>query len=381
MARVLPAAEPHPHARAVLGAALAPGGRASHAYLLHGPAGTGKRRAAREFAAELLAMDAADPAETRRRAIDGVHPDLTWVAPTGAHEMRVEDIADPVVKAAVRTPFEAHRRVFVIERADTLHENAANRLLKTLEEPPSYVHLVLVTDHLSEVLPTIRSRCQLVRFDPLPEADVAARVQREAGVDEPVARACARLARGDAELAVHLAAGEGAALRAEAERYARAVVAGHASARPWRAVLERAAAEDRRAGEAVEAALAAELEFAAKSERKRVEREYQTRIKRVGRRARTRAIDLSLELAAAWLRDLACLASGAGEAAWNADRGAELSAEAEGRDPAVLFRAVELVEEARLGLKRNVGEELLLESLAYRLEALVAGEPLGAAAG
>src|SRR4051812_38325763 len=100
MATVLPAAEPHPHARAVLGAALAPGGRPSHAYLLHGPPGTGKRQAAREFAAELLASDAPDPESTRRRALDGVHPDLTWVAPTGAHEMRVDDIADPVVKAA-----------------------------------------------------------------------------------------------------------------------------------------------------------------------------------------------------------------------------------------------------------------------------------------
>jgi DNA polymerase-3 subunit delta' len=381
MARVLPAAEPHPHARAVLGAALAPGGRASHAYLLHGPPGTGKRRAAREFAAELLAFDAADPEATRRRAIDGVHPDLTWVAPTGAREMRVEDIAEPVVRAAVRTPFEAHRRVFVIERADTLHENAANRLLKTLEEPPARVHLVLVTDHLSEVLPTIRSRCQLVRFDPLPEADVAGRVQREAGVDELVARACARLSRGDAELAVRLAAGEGAALRAEAERYVRATVAAQSAARPWRAVLERAASEGRRAAEEVEQALAGDLQFAAKSEKKRIERDYQPRVKRAERRARTGAIDLALELAAAWLRDLACLASGAGEAAWNLDRATELGAEAEGAEPATLFRAVELVEDARLRLKLNVGEELLLESLAYRLEALLAGEPLGAAAG
>ena len=65
-----------------------------------------------------------------------MHPDLTWVAPSGAAEMLVADIEEPVVAAATRTPFEARRRVFVIERAETMNDQAANRMLKTLEEPP-----------------------------------------------------------------------------------------------------------------------------------------------------------------------------------------------------------------------------------------------------
>jgi DNA polymerase III subunit delta' len=81
---VLPGTERHPHARAVLTAALPPSGQASHAYLFHGPAGAGKATAARAFAAALLSDGAADPASARERVERGVHPDLTWVTPSGA---------------------------------------------------------------------------------------------------------------------------------------------------------------------------------------------------------------------------------------------------------------------------------------------------------
>ena len=78
----LAALEPHPHAAAVLGAAAA--GSPSHAYLLHGPAGSGKRAAARAVAAELLARGVPDPENARTRVAHGTHPDLTWVSPSGA---------------------------------------------------------------------------------------------------------------------------------------------------------------------------------------------------------------------------------------------------------------------------------------------------------
>src|SRR3954463_3991989 len=121
----------HPHARSILRAAVPPDGHASHAYLFHGPAGAGKRDAARAFAAELLAEGAQDPGNARRRVLDGVHPDLTWVAPGGAAELLGADIDEPVVSAATRTPFEARRRVFVVGGADTMTEAAANQMLKT----------------------------------------------------------------------------------------------------------------------------------------------------------------------------------------------------------------------------------------------------------
>src|SRR5215211_1908772 len=97
----LAALEPHPHALAVLGAAVS--GRPSHAYLLHGPAGSGKREAARAVAAELLSRGAPDPDGARTRAAHGAHPDLTWVTPSGAHEMLRRDVGDAVVAASAHT--------------------------------------------------------------------------------------------------------------------------------------------------------------------------------------------------------------------------------------------------------------------------------------
>src|SRR5919107_1903212 len=179
----------HPHAAAVLGAAL--DGSPAHAYLLHGPAGTGKRAAARGFAAELLARGAPDPDGVRRRVEHGSHPDLTWVTPSGAHEMLRRDVDEAVVAAGGATPFEGGRRGFVLERADTMNDEAANALLKTLEEPPAYVVLLLLTDRPSQVLPTIASRCQPVRFDPLPVAALAEKLT-EQGIDPETATACAR---------------------------------------------------------------------------------------------------------------------------------------------------------------------------------------------
>ena len=364
--------EHHPHARAVLGAALAGGGSPSHAYLFHGPGGVGKRTAARAFAAALLAEGAGDADHVRERVEHGTHPDLTWVVPTGVHEMRVDDVAEPVIAAATRTPFEARRRVFVLERADTLNDQAANRLLKTLEEPAAFVHLILVTDRLGEVLPTIASRCQLVRFDPLPPGEVAARLDRR-GIDRELADACARLALGDGGRAEALALGEGPALRAEAERFARAALHGELREQPWLAMIRRAEGEGQRAKAQVEEHLDDTLELTAKADKRRTETEYSERAKRAHRRARTAALDLQLELAGLWYRDLAAVAAGAPDLAFNSDRAGELEEDARERDPHALREAVDLVENTRRRLELNVSEDLACEALAYRLERVLAG--------
>jgi DNA polymerase-3 subunit delta' len=364
----LPDAARHPHAAAVLGPALAPGGRPSHAYLFHGPAGSGKRAIARGVAAALLAEGAASPDTVAERVGRDSHPDLTWVRPSGAAEMLVGDIDEPVVAAATRTPFESRRRVFVIESAETMNDQAANRLLKTLEEPAPFAHLLLLSDRLADVLPTIVSRCQLVRFDPL-APELIERLVEEAGAGGETARACARLAMGDAALALRLSSEGGQALRAAAESFARSALAGETGGRPWLELLEASRAAGASAGEIAAERLAGELEMLPSKERKRHEREALEARRRGERRARTGTLELGLQLAELWLRDVLCVMKGAPELIFSVDRRAQLDEDAErlGGQDSRAERAIELVGATRLSLAVNVSEELALEALAYEI--------------
>lgn len=367
--RLQRALEAHAHARAVLLPVLAAGGRPSHAYLFHGPAGSGRREAARAFAAALLAQGASDPGAAARRALRGAHPDLTWVTPSGASEMLVSDIEEPVVAAAARTPFEAARRVFVIEGAGRMNDQAANRLLKTLEEPSRFAHLILLCERREDVLPTIVSRCQQVRFDPAAPERIAAGL---AGVPEHVALACARLCLGDAGLAERLAGEQGRALRGSAEAYASACVTGETAARPWRGLL--AAATDAAAASvaAADEQLLAELELLPSKERKRAEKEAQEAKRRGERRARGEMLDTGLRLAELWLRDLMLVHEGAPGLVLAVDRSQQLEEQAQGLAGGRLREALDEVARTRLALKVYVSEELALEALAYRVEELLA---------
>jgi DNA polymerase-3 subunit delta' len=366
---VLAGTEDHPQARIVLSSALASG--PSHAYLFHGPAGTGKRTVARAFAAELLAEGQDDPDDVRLRVEHGSHPDLTWVRPSGAHQMRVEDVNEPVVAAATRTPFEASRRVFVLERVDTLNDQAANRMLKTLEDPPEFVHLILLTDALGRVMETVVSRCQLVRFEPLPAARIAAALEAE-GVPAERASACARLALGNAARARYLASAAGEELRGDVEHVVAAALAGGRGAEPWRPLLERAEQRRLDAEDAAAAERAERLELEPKGrERRAIERELEEAAKRDGRRARTEVLDLALSLTGLAFRDLVCLAEDAPESVLGDDRSALLAEQARGRDPRRLREAAERCEDVRQALELNVMEDLALAALGFRLTALV----------
>jgi DNA polymerase-3 subunit delta' len=367
---VLSELDRHPHARAVLAAGLGPDGSPSHAYLFHGPGGAGKRSAARAIAAEWLAAGVTDGAGARARAAAGTHPDLTWVSPSGAHEILVGDIDGPVVAAASRTPFEANRRVFVIERVDELGPQAANRMLKTLEEPAAFVHLILLTERLGEVLPTIRSRCQLVRFD-APSAQQVTEELRELGVPTQTARACARLSLGDATRARALTTPEGSELRQRAESFARATLHGNVGhLRPWTGLLAAVRARGEKIRAEIEERVAGDLELYARSDRKRVQTEWTERARRARRRGETEALDLALALVSLWFADLLRLACNDEELIRHYDRRSQLIADA-GRDPNSLRAAVELVEDTRLRFKLNVSEDLACEALAYKLERLV----------
>jgi DNA polymerase-3 subunit delta' len=271
-----------------------------------------------------------------------------------------------VVAAATRTPFESRRRVFVIERVDTMHENAANRMLKTLEEPPPFAHLLLLTDRPQDVLPTILSRCQGVRFDAPNPDDLAASLS---GIEPLTAKACARLALGDGDRARWLAAGEGAKLRAAAERYARCALHGRSvSDAPHAALLKQARAQAEARADELQAQAIAELEYLPRKEHKRVEREFAERAKRVSRRAQTGVLDHAVQLAGLWLRDVMCVVEDMPELVHNADRADALRHDAEGRSAHRLRAAIAHCDETRTNWILNPSEELALEALSFRLE-------------
>ncbi len=360
------ATENQARARVALKAALA--GEASHAYLFRGPRGAGKRAAARAFAAELLAGAAGNPEDARRRALldPSPHPDLVWLAPTGAQHM-VEEVRERVIRAAAYRPFEGGKRVFVVEAAEAMRDESQNALLKTLEEPPDFVHLILLSSEGEGLLETVASRCQSIDFAPLPAAVLEGELAGEGDPDEVAA--AARLAAGDLERARLLLSERGRELRAQAERCVGAALEGECATAPWKALLDRAQA----AGTDAEDAAREALEEEAKAGIKRSAKEIGDGAKRAGRRRRTEILELGFELCATWLRDLAAVAAGAEEVAFNRDRLERLRVQAVGLDPALARRAAELVQEARRGLELNVSEELALEALFFRLEALFAG--------
>ena len=390
------ATEHQGRARVALTAALA--SEPSHAYLFRGPRGSGKRAAARAFAAEVLAAASEDPEDARRRALldPSPHPDLVWLAPAGAQHL-VEEVRERVIRAAAYRPFEGGKRVFVVEAAEAMRDESQNALLKTLEEPPAFVHLILISSDGEGVLETVASRCQTVDFAPLPaevlEAaladgrkspipvaegtnsptleDISARRPGEGDISarrpEEIA-AAARLAAGDLERARLLLGPAGRELRDDVERCLAAALDGKSAGAPWKGLLDRAKA----AGEETEAAAREALEEDSKAGIKRSAKDITDGAKRASRRRRTEILALAFELCATWLRDLAAVASGVEEVAFNRDRLDVLRAQAEGLDPATARRGAEHVQEARRGLELNVSEELALEALFFRLESLLA---------
>lgn len=364
--------EGHPHARAILTAA-AKSGDASHAYLFRGPRGVGKADTARAFAAALLSRGSHDPESAHARALRGSHPDLTWVKPSGAHEMLKEDIV-PVVRAAAMTPMEGDRRVFVIESAELLHDAAANRMLKTLEEPADYVHFILLTAQPERVLETVASRCQIVRFDAVPVAAIAQRLAGE-GIDPERAASCAALSGGDVQLARELAGDDGDAMRSEAGRIVGCALRGVSGReRPWEGVLTRATETGELAEQRSLEQLADSIEaFPKGREKTAAQKDGEQAAHRIARRVRSDSLDKSLRISALLLRDIAASAGGASDLVLARDRWDSIVKSAEGRRVGPLIEAAGAVEATRRQLGRNVAEELTLQALSFRLDRLLAG--------
>lgn len=171
-------------------------GQVSHAYLLSGLSHIGKTTLAREFAQALNCQQMDAPCGACRAcqlARAGRHPDIQVIEPVQNH-IRIE-VLRALQNAAALSPVEGKYRVFVISQIDTATPSAANCLLKTLEEPPARVILLLTADRIEAVLPTIISRCQAISLRPLTVGQVTQALEKQ-GIDPARAHLLGRLSQG-----------------------------------------------------------------------------------------------------------------------------------------------------------------------------------------
>jgi DNA polymerase-3 subunit delta' len=180
--------------------------RVAHAYLFYGPGGTGKRTLAEIFASaincEASDDDACGSCLSCRKAARGTHPDIVTVKPQGTF-IRIAEIRALQDKMSFR-PLEGKQRVFILDEAEKMNPAAANALLKTLEEPSPLNILILITTRPRHLPVTILSRCQRLRFGPLPISVVSQYLHDNIGLDPLTARLLAASSGGSPGLAMEM---------------------------------------------------------------------------------------------------------------------------------------------------------------------------------
>lgn len=200
-------------------------GRLRHAYLIAGPAGIGKRALALAFVRALLCEKRTGCGECRpcRVIASGNHPDLVTVAPVvSGRTIRTEKITIDRIRDLIKTlalkPAEASRRAALVTNFETANEEASNAFLKTLEEPPGDAILILTADSAESLLPTIRSRCEMITLRPLPASVIGDALVRRWNVPAERAELLAHLSGGRLGWAVNALAEDGQMLERREQR-------------------------------------------------------------------------------------------------------------------------------------------------------------------
>ena len=357
----------------------------AHAWLLLGPPGSGKRLTAQAMAAALNCTiepgAGCGECSTCLRTLRRRHPDVHHVVPEGPL-IPVDVIRETVIPEAARSPFEGRRKVFIIEEADRMNDPAQNALLKTLEEPQPDTVFVLISDKEEDLLETIRSRCRVVRLEPVSEARIVAMLEAEE-VAAADANLAAKLSDGDVERARAIALDESVAARRRLwtgipGRLLSPVDALDAAdevlTEARSAVREREASQKTEVIELAEALGEGRGTAAARNALvKRHRREL--------RRVEEEVLGEALQSFASFFRDVLVLRSGGADSVVNVDLTEELALWAESPDvsDAALVRVMERCAEARAALGRNANQLLTLEATLLEIHKL-APAPLPAGA-
>lgn len=316
-----------------------------------------------------------------RRVLKRGHPDVHHLVPEGAF-IRVEAVRESLIPEVARSPFEAAMKVFVIEEADRMNPSAQNALLKTLEEPPRDTVLILVSEREEEILETIRSRCLVIRFEPLPVTVVTEMLERD-GAPLDLANLAVRVAPNDLTRAREIALDDVARVRralwlsipgrlsavADAVDLASEVVT---EVRETIRVREREHKDE--IAEVMETLGDARGTAALKT---MLANRYKRRLKRIEESLLAEVLDTL----AGFYRDVLALRIGAVEAVGNIDQLDQLEvwAEAATSTPAALTAMVERCAEATTALSKNANPTLTIESVLLESLRLVP-RPLGTAA-
>jgi DNA polymerase-3 subunit delta' len=345
-------------------------GLASHAYLFVGPPGAGKHTAALALACALECDDGGCgvcPACVRVKR--GAHPDVRTVRPEGAATYLVEQVRDDLVPDMWLAPAEGRAKVYIVERADALNDSSANAFLKTLEEPPSRVTIVLTTDDFDAVLPTITSRCQVVRFAAVPPSRAVALLAERTGAGESESLAALAASGGVVPRALEFLRTPG---RQEARGRMLAVLRDLgvmdgqdilASARDLLRLV-RAPLDDIK--ERQEADLRDRVEFMGRAAGSLKEIEQRNK-RELTAREREGVAEL-LSVTESWLRDAVAASEGVPELVANRDADDDVRAAGACLTPETAEAALEAVRRARRRVSYNVSPQLAVEAMLFDIQ-------------
>ncbi len=186
-------------------------GKVAHAYMIHGEKGTGKKLLAGLFAKTLQCeAGGTDPCGKCRSCLQcdsGNQPDIIWVNHEKPTVISVDDIREQVNRDIIVRPYSSRYKVYIIPQGELMNPQAQNALLKTIEEPPEYAVILLLTNNIDKMLPTILSRCITLNLRPVGELDMMEYLSK-LGVPATKAKFCVGFAFGNLGKAVRLATSE-----------------------------------------------------------------------------------------------------------------------------------------------------------------------------